>query len=88
MSLGVDATIIVIVWQVLISHYNIICGDSLNHSLDNGDKSKEEMVEFFKLCADGKKGVVASEVKVDVVSFYKTPPGMCPHFLLQVYHRQ
>ena len=46
------------------------------------DKSKEEMMEFLKLCVDGKKGVVASKIKVDVVSFQKTPPGMCPYFVV------
>ena len=74
MFLGVDATIIVIGWRILKSHNKIIGGASPNHYLDIGEKSKEEMVEFFKLCVDGKTSFVASEVKVAIVSFQKTPP--------------
>ena len=40
------------------------------------------MVNFLKEYVDGKKGVVSAEVKVSVVSFKKTPPGLCPYFVV------
>ena len=52
--------------------------------MDIGDESKKEVVEILKLCVDGKKGAVASEVKVTVVSFQKTPPGICPYFVVAI----
>ena len=66
MYIGVDATIIVRGWQILISHNNIIGGASPNHFLDISDKLKEEMVEFL-ICLNVNKGGVASEVKVPVL---------------------
>ena len=41
-------------------------------------------MECFKLCVDGQKGVVASEVGIHFVSFHKTPPVMCPYFLVAI----
>ena len=82
--LGVYSTIIVRLWKILIYHNNIIGGASPNHYMDIGDESKKEVVEILKLCVDGKKGAVASEVKVTVVSFQKTPPGICPYFVVAI----
>ena len=59
MSLGVDANIIVRGWNIIRSHNNIIGGDSPNHYLDIGYKTKEDMVKMLKLCVGGKEGVVA-----------------------------
>ena len=67
MYLGVDTTIIFRGWKIIRTHNNILGGSSPNHYLDIGDKSKEEVLEFLKLCLDGKKSDVASEVKVAVV---------------------
>ena len=57
---GVDVTIIVRVYQILISHNKVIGADSPNQYLVIGEKSKEDMLKTFKLCVEGKKGVVAS----------------------------
>ena len=57
---GVDVNIIVRVYQILISHNKVIGADSPNQYLGIGEKSKEEMWKTFKLCVEGKKGVVDS----------------------------
>ena len=67
MSLGFDTTVIVRRWQNLRYHNKIIGGASPNHSLDIGNKLKEDMVEFLRFCVDGNTGGVASEVKVAIL---------------------
>ena len=80
LSLGVDAIVIVQVCQILRYYDKSVGGASPNHFLDIGEKSKEELVKLLKLCVDGKKGVVAAEVKVAVVLFQKKTAGMLPYF--------
>ena len=84
MSLEVYAAIIVRGWQIIRYHNTIIGGASPNHYLGIGNKSKEEMVEFLELCDDGKKSVASSEIKVTLVSFKKTPPEICPYFVVAI----
>ena len=47
LSLGVDAKVIVQVWQILRYYDNIVGGASPNHCLDIGEKPKEELVKLL-----------------------------------------
>ena len=55
-------------------------GASPNHCLGIGEKSKEDLVKLLNLCVNGKKVVVAAEVKFSVISIQKTPPVIFPYF--------
>jgi len=46
------------------------------------NSSKEEVKVLLKACDDGEHGVLATEVKVTVLSFQEAPPGMCPYVVL------
>ena len=46
------------------------------------EKPNEYMLMFSKGCVNRKKGVVATETKVVVVSFQHTLMGMCPYLVV------
>ena len=83
LTVGVDATCLVQAFQVSASEGVIVGGASPNHTIPIPDNSsKEEVKTLLKACAEGKHGVLATEVKVAVLSFQEAPPGMCPYVVL------
>ena len=44
--------------------------------------SKDEVVDLLKACRDGKRGPLAAEIKVAVVTIQNPPPGMSPYMTL------
>ena len=44
--------------------------------------SKDDLVKFLAQCVGGKKGKLSEEVKMAVVCFQETPPGMCSYFTI------
>ena len=53
-----------------------------SHFLDIKNKSDEKTVALMKDCVDGKHGLQAYEVKVDVITVQVAPQGFSPHFTL------
>ena len=83
LTVGVDATCLVQAFQVSASEGVIVGGASPNHTIPIPDNSsKEEVKTLLKACAEGKHGVLTTEVKVAVLSFQEAPPGMCPYVVL------
>lgn len=81
-SLAIDATCVVQGYQVIKNgEYTVIVGGAHpSHSIDISNCDDNEIATHLSDCAQGKKGARAKEIKVAVVSFQNTPPGMCPYF--------
>ncbi len=73
-------------------HYSSNCntvvgGVYLNHFLplperNSGDGDGDAVAKFLGKCVNGKKGEAASEIKVCVLSFQRSPPGTTPYYTL------
>ena len=81
-SVGIDATVLVKAFQYSAQLGKIVGGVYPNQCIDVRGKSSEEIHAILKDCIDGKYGLMADEVKVAVVSFQDTPPGMCLYLVL------
>jgi hypothetical protein len=81
-TLGLDATVVVQGFQLLLSEGVVVGGAYPKHKLDVSDLDNDQMKKFLKECIKGKKGEKAAECKVAVVSFQNTPIGMCPYMIL------
>ena len=77
-----DATAVVKAHQISSSHGVIVGGAYPNHFISLEDKSKDEALELLKECQEGIHGPLANEIKVAVLCFQNTPPGMSPYFVL------
>jgi hypothetical protein len=65
----------------------VVGGVYPNHFLplpkrNSGDGDGDAVAKFLEECVNGKKGEVASEIKVCVLSFQGTPPGTTPYYTL------
>ncbi len=65
----------------------VVGGVYPNHFLslperNSGDGDGDAVAKFLEECVNGKKGEVASEIKVCVLSFQCTPPGTTPYYTL------
>ena len=69
-------------YQFLRSDSLIVGGAHPNYALDVSGLNKDEICNFLKDCVAGKKGEMAQEIKVAVVSFQNTPPGMAPYLIV------
>jgi hypothetical protein len=86
---GFDATVLAKSFQI---HYSrdgntVVGGVYPNHFLplperNSGDGDGDAVAKFLCECVNGKKGEVASEIKVCVLSFQCTPPGTTPYYTL------
>ena len=52
------------------------------HAIDVSELSTDEIKSRLKTCNDGKCGEKATEIKICVISFQQTPPGICPYLIL------
>lgn len=84
MTVGIDATVLVKAFQVCHSSQAIVGGAYPNHFLPIPERAAAvDVVSMLKDCVENKKyGLPAAEVKVCVISFQDTPPGICPYFPL------
>ena len=82
-SLGVDATVVVKGWQYLPDKNVVVGGAYPNHWLEVNSTDKDDIKNFIKQCLAGEKGVVAEEIKVAVLSFQNTPPGISPYYVIK-----
>ena len=78
----IDATDLVNAYQVSTSDHAIVGGASPNDFIPVNGLLKEQIFEHLKECNKVKHGPMATEVKVFVVYFQKTPKGMPPFFTL------
>jgi hypothetical protein len=81
-SVGIDATVLVRSFGIHQASHAIVGGVTPNIMLDIGGLSSDQVNAMLKDCIDGRMGVMAAEVKVAVVSFQNTPPGISPYFVL------
>jgi len=81
-SVGVDATVLVRGVQVLHGYGVVVGLASPNHWLDINSNNAEEINKFIKECRDGKRGELAGEIKMAVLSFQQTPVGISPYLIL------
>ena len=79
---GIDATIVVQAYQYFKEAHAIVGGAYPAHFIDVSDKTKDEVIEMLDNCIHRKHGAMAAEVKVAVLTFQRSPPGMCPYFVL------
>ena len=78
-TVGFDATVLVKIWQVYACTH-VVGGAHPNHILKIDDTwSSEETKDFLQQCLEGKRGELATEVKVAVVSFQEVAKGQCPY---------
>ena len=83
LTVGVDATCLVQAYQMSASAGVVVGGAAPNHTIEIlADSSKEKVKALLKACDDGEHGVLATEVKVAVLSFQEAPPKMCPYVAL------
>lgn len=82
-TVGIDATIVVSAYQHLPEADAIVGGAHPNHFMDVSHKSSDDVKVLLKDCLDKKHGDIAAEVKIVVLSFQRTPPGMCPYFCIR-----
>ena len=82
LSVGVDATALSQTHQIDFQHGAIVGGAYPNHFISTADMSKDEVVDLLKACRDGKRGPLAAEIKVAVVTIQNPPPGMSPYMTL------
>lgn len=82
-TVGIDATIVVPAYQHLVEVDAIVGGAHRNHVIDVSDKSTDDVKALVKDCLDKKHGDKAAEVKIVVLCFQRTPPGMCPYLCVQ-----
>ena len=69
-------------YQYFKEAHAIVGGAHPSHFIDVSDKTKDEVIEMLENCIHGKHGAMAAEVKVAVLTFQRSPPGMCPYFVL------
>jgi len=61
----------------------VVGGAAPNHLIGiPANSSKEKVKALLKIYDDGEHGVLATDVKVAVLSFQEAPPGMCPYVVL------
>ena len=66
-----------------MSHHEAIVGGAYpNHFISVKDRNEEEIATILKKWCSGVYGEIASEIKVAVISFQNTPPGISPYFIL------
>lgn len=81
-TLGVDATALIPAYQICHSHGVIVGGAAPNHYISLEGLDKDGVAKLLKECLDGEHGQLASEIKVVVLTFQQTPPGMSPYLVL------
>jgi hypothetical protein len=81
-SLAIDATILVKAFGVNHSSNFIVGGAAPNHNINIHAFNSDGIKEFLRECIVGKRGDLASKIKVAVVSIQNTPPGMSTYFVL------
>eukprot|EP00957_Ditylum_brightwellii_P135599 10339854-Ditylum_brightwellii.AAC.1 len=79
---GINATIVVKLWQLLQSHGVIVGGVYPNPFLYAKGKSDKETVELLKECIAEKHGTQAAEVKVAAITMQVVPHRFSPYFVL------
>ena len=80
-SVGIDATALVKCYQLMSHHEAIVGGAYPNHFISVKDRNEEEIATILKKWCSGVYGEIASEIKVAVISFQNTPPGISPYFI-------
>ena len=53
-----------------------------DHFIKVRDKTKDEVIEMLNNCMHRKHCAIAAEEKVVELTFQRSPPGMCPYFVL------
>jgi hypothetical protein len=64
----------------VLHHEGVVVGLSRpNHWLTIEGNNEEEIKKFVDECKDGKKGHLAGDIKLAVLSLQQTPPGVSPY---------
>ena len=75
---GIDGTIVVPAYQHLAKADAIIGSAHPNHFINASGDSSNEVKVVLKNCLDKKHRYITVEVKIIVLCFQRTLPGMCP----------
>jgi len=81
-SVGIDATVLVKGVQVLHGCGILVGLARSNQWLKIEGNNKDDIKKFIDDCKDGKHGELAAEIKLAVLSFQQTPPGVSPYLIL------
>ena len=81
---GFDATVLSKSAQIYYSNKgNKVVGCVYpNHFMSIPSTDSDDIPQFLRDCLDGKKGELAAEIKICVLSFQGTPPGIGPYYTL------
>ena len=79
---GLNATALVKSWQISSSNKAIAGGSSPSHYSSIKGMYEDDVTSLLCKCVKGRKGQVAAEVKVCVMSMQNTPLGLSPYYVL------
>ena len=79
---GLDPTALVMSWQISSSYKAIVGGSSPNHYISIKGMFEYDVTFLLHECVEGRKGQVATEVIVCIMSMQNTPLGLSPYCVL------